>query len=97
MPSHDLLPRFQDHLRLADRWVEPGTHYAKTLQAWLARLDARADEALELLIADGRSRREARALLGAWRLFLLSTNEIWGYRGGDHWLVSHYLLERRSS
>ena len=95
MPSHDLLPRFQDHLRVADRWVEPGTHYAKTLQAWLVRLDARADDALELLIADGRSRREARTLLGAWRLFLLSTDEIWRYRGGNRWLVSHYLLEPR--
>jgi len=95
MPSHDLLPRFQDHLRVADRWVEPGTHYARTLQAWLARLDARADEALELLVADGRSRREARALLGGWRLFLLSADEIWRYRGGNRWLVSHYLLEPR--
>lgn len=97
MPSHDLLPRFQEHLVLADRWVESGSHYAKTLRAWLARLDAHSDEALELLIADGRSRREARTLLGCWRLFLLSTEEIWSYRGGDHWLVSHYLLEPRSS
>jgi cyclopropane-fatty-acyl-phospholipid synthase len=97
MPSHDLLGRFQEHLLLADRWVEPGTHYAKTLRAWLAQLDAHAAEALELLIADGRSPREAHALLGGWRLFLLSTQEIWGYGGGDHWLVSHYLLEPRSS
>jgi cyclopropane-fatty-acyl-phospholipid synthase len=97
MPSHDLLPRFQEHLVLTDRWVESGTHYAKTLQAWLAQLDARSDEALELLIADGRTRRQARTLLGCWRLFLLSTDEIWGYGGGNHWLVSHYLLEPRSS
>jgi cyclopropane-fatty-acyl-phospholipid synthase len=97
MPSHDLLPRFQEHLVLADRWVESGDHYAKTLRAWLAQLDARADEALELLMADGRSRREARTLLGCWRLFLLSTDEIWSYGGGNHWLVSHYLLEPRSS
>ena len=96
MPSHDLLPRFQGHLRVADRWVEPGTHYAKTLQAWLARLDAHAEEALELLIAAGRSRSEARVLLGGWRLFLLSTDEIWRYGAGEHWLVSHYLLEPRA-
>jgi cyclopropane-fatty-acyl-phospholipid synthase len=95
MPSHDLLPRFQEHLLVADRWVESGTNYARTLEAWLARLDARADQALELLIADGRSAREARALLGGWRLFLLSTQEIWGYRGGNQWLLSHYLLEPR--
>ena len=97
MPSHDLLPRFQEHLEVSDRWVESGTHYARTLRAWLARLDAHAEEALELLIADGRSRSEAKALLGGWRLFLLSTEEIWGYRGGNHWLVSHYLLDQRSA
>jgi cyclopropane-fatty-acyl-phospholipid synthase len=96
MPSHDLLPRFQDHLRVADRWVESGTHYAKTLQAWLARLDAHADEALELLIAAGRSSTDARILLGGWRLFMLSTDEIWRYGAGKHWLISHYLLEARS-
>jgi len=97
MPSHDLLPRFQEHLLLADRWVESGNHYAKTLQAWLGQLDARTDEALELLIADHRSPGDARALLGAWRLFLLSTDEIWRFGGGNHWLISHYLLEPRSS
>ncbi len=94
MPSHELLGRFQDDLVLADRWVVDGTHYAKTLQAWLERLDADPERALALLGA-GRTRAEARTLLGGWRLFLLSTDELWGYRGGDRWLVSHYLFERR--
>jgi cyclopropane-fatty-acyl-phospholipid synthase len=92
MPSHDFLPRFQEHLEVSDRWVETGTHYAKTLRAWLARLDTRADEALDVLIADGRSERQARRLLASWRLFLLCTAEMWGYRGGNRWLTSHYLL-----
>ena len=97
MPSHDLLPRFQEHLELADCWVESGRHYAKTLRAWLARLDANTGEALEILMADGRTLREARTLLGGWRLFFLSTIEMWGYGGGDHWLTSHYLLRPRRS
>ncbi len=95
MPSHDLLPRFQDHLKLTDRWVVDGTHYARTLKAWLARLDAHRSQTLALLRKD-RSESEARILLGGWRLFFLSTCQIWGYRGGDRWLVSHYLLEPRS-
>jgi cyclopropane-fatty-acyl-phospholipid synthase len=93
MPSHDLLLRFQDHMRVVDTWIVPGTHYAKTLEAWLARLDANRAAALALLKADGRSEREAKILLGGWRLFLLSTEEIWGYKNGNRWLVSHYLLE----
>ncbi len=95
MPSHELLPRFQDDLRVADSWIVPGTHYARTLVAWLERLDAHRDEALALLTADGRTRAQALRLLGGWRLFLLSTQEIWRYRRGSRWLVSHYLLAPR--
>ena len=94
MPSHDLLGRFQRDLLVADRWAVNGTHYARTLQAWLERLDARADEALAIL-SEHAGPAEGRRLLATWRLFLLSTEEIWGWRGGDEWLVSHYLLEPR--
>jgi len=95
MPSHDLLLRFQEDMRVIDSWIVPGTHYARTLQEWLKKLDARRDEALAILRHDGRSENEARALLGGWRLFLLSTDKIWGYRDGNRWLVSHYSLEPR--
>ena len=95
MPSHDLLARFQDDLLLEERWVVPGTHYARTLRAWLARLDAHETEAIRVLRGAGRSEREARRLYGTWRLFFLSTDVIWSFRGGDEWLVSHYLLRPR--
>ncbi len=95
MPSHDLLPRFADDMAVTESWIVPGTHYARTLQEWLKKLDTRRDEALTILRRNGRSGNEAKALLGGWRLFLLSTDEIWGYRGGNRWLVSHYLLEPR--
>lgn len=95
MPSHDLMLHFQEDLRVTDRWVIPGTHYATTLEAWLQNLDLNRDEALASLVNHGRSLSEARRLIGAWRLFLLSTREIWGFKNGDRWLVSHYLLEAR--
>ncbi len=95
MPSHDLMLWFQRDLVVADQWIVPGVHYARTLRAWLANLDARRDEALDVLRASGRSEREARLLLGTWRLFLISTDVIWGYRRGNRWGVSHYLLEPR--
>lgn len=97
MPSHELLPHFQSDLVLQDEWIVPGTHYARTLQAWLAQLDARADEALSVLRASGRSESQARRLLATWRLFLISTDVIWRYRRGNRWLVSHYLLAPRSA
>lgn len=95
MPSHDLMLRFQRDLVVADQWIVPGVHYARTLEAWLANLDAQREEAVEVLRASCRSSREARRLLGTWRLFLLSTEVIWRYRGGNRWGVSHYLLEPR--
>ncbi|HSO97651.1 MAG TPA: class I SAM-dependent methyltransferase [Solirubrobacteraceae bacterium] len=95
MPSHDLLPRFQEHLNLIGDWVVPGTHYARTLAAWLKNLDAHADEALRIVVDEGRSESDAHRLLGGWRLFLLSAREMWRYQGGNRWLVSHYLLEPR--
>jgi cyclopropane-fatty-acyl-phospholipid synthase len=93
MPSHDLILRFGQHMRVTNDWIVPGTHYAHTLQAWLRNLDAHPGEALAALQSDGRTRSEARRLLGGWRLFLLSARELWRYRDGDRWLVSHYLLE----
>jgi cyclopropane-fatty-acyl-phospholipid synthase len=97
MPSHDLISRFQSDLLLADRWAVPGTHYARTLDAWLENLDANAEEALAILRRSGRSQREARRLLGTWRLFFLSTSEIWDWRDGNEWLVSQYLLAPREA
>ena len=95
MPSHELLPHFQRDLVLIDEWIVPGTHYARTLTAWLANLDANAERALEVLREAGHSEAQARRLLGGWRLFLISTAVIWRYRGGNRWLVSHYLLGNR--
>jgi cyclopropane-fatty-acyl-phospholipid synthase len=97
MPSHDLMLRFQDDLVVREQWAVNGEHYARTLQAWLTRLDGSSEEALSVLRASGRSEREARRLVATWRLFLLSTDELWGYRGGDRWMVSHYLLEPRGA
>jgi cyclopropane-fatty-acyl-phospholipid synthase len=94
MPSHDLMLHFQEHLVVQDRWAVSGTHYARTLRAWLDRLDANSAEALTLLEAQF-GRREARRQLAAWRLFMLSTSEIWDFHGGNDWLVSHYLLTPR--
>ena len=55
------------------------------------------DLILERGLLPGQTERDARALLATWRLFLISTQEIWGYRHGNRWLVSHYLLEPRAS
>ena len=89
MPSNDLALFFQDDLVLEDRWLFDGTHYARTLEAWLDRLDARREEAKGLLGSGGR------ASLAAWRVFLMAAAETWKYDSGQEWVVSHYLFRAR--
>ena len=96
MPSHDLLLRFQRDLEVRASWALAGTHYARTLGAWLERLDANAGAAGRVLAGALGARNAARALAG-WRLFLLSTEELWGWREGGEWMVSHHLLAPRAA
>jgi cyclopropane-fatty-acyl-phospholipid synthase len=94
MPSHELLLRFQRDLQVRSSWAVSGTHYARTLEAWLTALDAHADRARAVLGETLGARQAARALAG-WRLFLLSTGQMWGWRDGQEWMVSHHLLSPR--
>ena len=94
MPSHELLLRFADNFVVRERWAIDGTHYARTLRAWLDRFDEQRDLALGILRAE-RGEQEAKRLVATWRLFFISTREIWNWNGGDEWMVSHYLLEPR--
>jgi cyclopropane-fatty-acyl-phospholipid synthase len=93
MPSVDLLSRFQDDLVLENRWSVSGAHYRKTAEAWLARLDS--GKAAVLPILRENHGVEGSVWLQRWRLFFMACAEMWGYREGDEWGVSHYLLRRR--
>jgi cyclopropane-fatty-acyl-phospholipid synthase len=88
MPSEDLLLGFQDDVELVERWRVPGTHYARTSEAWLERLAENADEI---------ERRWGRSYLERWRIFFLACAELFGYRDGTEWLVAHYLFAPRTN
>lgn len=94
MPSDDLLLHTVSGLEPEDHWVLSGQHYARTLRAWLERVDHNRDEILAVF-AQVHGRRGARVQLRRWRLFLLACAELFAFRGGDEWHVSHYRFVRR--
>jgi cyclopropane-fatty-acyl-phospholipid synthase len=95
MPSHDLLLLSIRALTIEDRWAVSGTHYARTLRAWLERLDRERDRAVQLFAAAEPPRR-ARARVRRWRVFTIACEELFAFDGGDEWHVSHYLFSRPS-
>ena len=92
MPSDDLLGHFQRDLKLIDQWKWNGQHYEKTCNAWLALEDKNWRE-LSPLFTSTYGKEAARWFM-RWRLFYMSCAELFGFRRGDEWWVSHYLFEK---
>jgi len=89
MPSADTLLHFQQRLTIEQRWLLPGTHYEKTSNHWLANQDANRDEIMAVLI-EAYGAAEAPIWHQRWRIFWMSCAELFGYAGGQEWLVAHY-------
>ena len=93
MPGQDLLLHFLGELSLIDRWTWPGSHYEKTSNAWILRMDSNREAILPVL-EKTYGRREARRWFYRWRMFFMACAELFGFRNGEEWQVSHYLMER---
>jgi len=88
MPCDDLLARLQGELRVEAQWRVSGLHYHRTCEAWLARLDAHRHTLLPVL-AGVYGRADAALWLRRWRLFFLACSELFRFRDGDEWWVTH--------
>lgn len=93
MPSDSLLLYFQRNLKVAEHWRVNGVHYQKTAEAWLQTMSKNKAEIMPIL-AKTYGDSEAKRWWVYWRLFFLACVELWGYAGGEEWMVSHYLFEK---
>jgi len=94
MPSDDLPLWFQEDLLLENRWRWSGKHYEKTANAWLDNIDHSRDEVIEVL-QKIYGQDEAEKWFNRWRMFFMACAELFGYKEGNEWWVSHYLLTKK--
>jgi cyclopropane-fatty-acyl-phospholipid synthase len=93
MPSDDLPLHFQQHLKLKQRWRWDGTHYEKTANAWLDNMDLHKDKITPILESTYGA-ENAEQWRNRWRIFYMACAELFGYRHGQEWWVTHYQFER---
>lgn len=96
MPSHHLLSRFQKDFSLEKDWFWSGIHYSKTSEAWLANMDKNRDKIIPVL-AEVYGSENIGLWFQRWRIFFMACAELFGYKNGQEWGVSHYRFVKRGS
>lgn len=92
MPSQDLLHYFTGNLSLEKQWAVSGSHYQKTLEAWLKIMDTKK-ETIYPILEKTYGLNDAEKWWNYWRLFFISSAEFFAYQNGDNWFISHYLFK----
>jgi cyclopropane-fatty-acyl-phospholipid synthase len=94
MPSDDLLPCFQDDVAIEDHWRVSGKHYQRTAEQWLSNMDHSRSQIMPVLEA-AYGKKDAALWFRRWRIFFMACAELWGFHGGEEWLVAHYLFRKK--
>ena len=93
MPSHQLYQGFNQHLSVEQSWIVPGTHYSKTAEHWLENMDENRKTVFPIL-QSVYGNVQARLWWARWRVFFMACSELWRYKNGTEWFVSHYLFKK---
>jgi len=93
MPSYDTFLFFQRNLRIQNTWMMNGTHYSKTLEAWLQLMKDKESE-ISKIFAKEYGQNEVQKQLNNWKLFYIMSSEAFAYNKGNDWCVAHYTFKR---
>ncbi|MGP0567178.1 MULTISPECIES: SAM-dependent methyltransferase [unclassified Nitrospina] len=95
MPSFDLPGYFQEDLNMESKWWWGGQHYQKTAEAWLHNMDEQKAEILDLF-SQIYGDHDSKIWFHRWRIFFMACAELFGYKNGSEWGVSHYLFNKNT-
>ncbi len=95
MPSHDLLDHLDTPFEVDERWAVSGEHYARTSEDWAKNTDRHRAKIIELF-EQTYGKGQGRRWLHRWRIFFLSCAELFGWDGGQEWIVSHQRLRLKA-
>ena len=95
MPAADQFDFFEGDaavpFELDERWIERGTHYARTSEDWLRNIERRRAEVLEIF-SETYGPEQADLWFHRWRVFFLACAELFAWEGGREWVVAHQRL-----
>jgi cyclopropane-fatty-acyl-phospholipid synthase len=94
MPSDHLLLYFAKDFVIDKHWRVSGRHYGATSEAWLQNMD-RSKATIYPIFERTYGVNQAKKWWVYWRVFFMACAELWAYRNGEEWFVSHYLFAKR--
>ena len=96
MPSGDLLETAaRPFFGTEGEWWVDGTHYSKTLESWLSRLDAEFSGVRAVL--EPVYGADVDAWIQRWRMFFMACSEMFAMHSGEEWGVLHQLFRSKRS
>lgn len=94
MPADDLIEVMSAEgaipFAVEDHAIVSGRHYSRTARLWRENLESKKRAVMPIL--ERTYGDNAPAWFQRWRLFFLACEELFGYRDGSEWAVSHYRL-----
>ncbi|KAG1335428.1 (S)-coclaurine N-methyltransferase [Cocos nucifera] len=94
MPSANLLLYFQDDVAVVNHWLVNGTHYARTSEEWLKRMD-RSLASIRPTFETTYGNDSATKWIAYWRTFFIAVAELFWYNNGEEWMIALYLFKKK--